>query len=383
MSNRALLLAMLSHALDAPRDADGNPVDPAGMRQDLGYIAGELAGDVTPAGGDEAAFDDEFEKKHARGEHGHFAPKEGGASTSDEEITPAPEPAKKGLFARLKDRFTGKSEPDEPEEQPREVTADPRTLTKKQIKEASFKPPDRHKASAHDSAIGMVDAGGKRYFWKGCGAHAGSVEEAMSDLCAADSVKCPAVRHTAVPKAPSENRRDPTGVLAEFIEASSLADALGGRAASDAEKADGFRKNILPKLEPGEVDRVALLSMMTGGEDRHCGNYLLKDGRLVAIDNEHSLWDQHGAGEHDATKYALCDPLKWVSEGKPESYNFDKAVIEEMADAAPAMADAIREKFPKSARVIEQQGAAFKKWAEGDDYTLDGLRAVGGGKVQL
>jgi hypothetical protein len=56
---RAVLLVLLQHALDAPRDAQGNPADADGLRAELGKIAGVLPGGEVK---NDASFAKEFHR---------------------------------------------------------------------------------------------------------------------------------------------------------------------------------------------------------------------------------------------------------------------------------------------------------------------------------
>lgn len=72
--------------------------------------------------------------------------------------------------------------------------------------------------------------------------------------------------------------------------------------------AEATAKDILD-VDPLSIDRIVALDIIIGNTDRHPGNFLLKDGKVVAIDNGHASWEVHRKGNSILMYHSLVQAV--------------------------------------------------------------------------
>ncbi len=136
--------------------------------------------------------------------------------------------------------------------------------------------------SQHALAIGKISAGGKDYFYKGdLTDRAIRVEAEVASF--GQSLGIP------VPVAQSTKFRPPGGTRDWVFDTNKaiLTGWVDGETMMDW-KENNPDKSIEDAVQKGDVDRQLFFSYLMGIGDRHGGNYMVADGRLVSVDHEYS-----------------------------------------------------------------------------------------------
>jgi len=61
--------------------------------------------------------------------------------------------------------------------------------------------------------------------------------------------------------------------------------------------------------DPLSIDRIVALDIIISNSDRHPGNFLIKDGNVIAIDNGHASWGRYREGSTILQRHALVQAI--------------------------------------------------------------------------
>jgi hypothetical protein len=147
----------------------------------------------------------------------------------------------------------------------------------------------------HSAHVAVVRQGGKQYFYKGgLSPKAAKSEQITSALAQMADVPAPRVRVTDL----KAKRNTPAGVAAVingWVEGEELSVWGEGRgnAESYLEYLEGTDELLAAGIEgavrKGDVDRQIFFSYLADIGDRHTGNYMIANGRLLSVDHEYSM----------------------------------------------------------------------------------------------
>lgn len=154
------------------------------------------------------------------------------------------------------------------------------------------------------------------------------------------------------------------GVISPWVDAPNAITAAG-----KPTTLQDFNAYIDKSVPRSDVEKHLLHTYLTSAEDRHAGNFLVHQGRLLGIDYEQTFF--HDAQPHSGIS-AMLDCAIWT-----DGRTFEKATVEHMAKASSAMAaHAERRGGWDEAAVIRKRGEHLRKWAESGDLTQAGLEKV-------
>lgn len=98
-----------------------------------------------------------------------------------------------------------------------------------------------------------------------------------------------------VPETIFASYKDKAGTSQSFVEGATLG-------------VEATAKDILD-VDPLSIDRIVALDIIIGNNDRHPGNFLLKDGKVVAIDHGHASWAVHKEGSSILMHHSLVQAI--------------------------------------------------------------------------
>lgn len=236
--------------------------------------------------------------------------------------------------------------------------------------------------SLNQKALGTIDIGGQKAFWKGIGSRLAEHESLVASLFEMAGLRTPAVRSIDVVNAPKMEGQD-GGMVAEFVEGQTLDNQM---------QMESF-DNIEQQLLPGEVDRNALFGFLLAISDRHTGNYMVEGNRLVSIDHEFSLGRKFGGydensnpkppiefkdDEDHVVSTMAAGILKHRNkyQARDETMQLDPAAVHSIAEVADKVAEAVETIDPQRGMLVRRHAAALKDFAEGGDYHLYSLHGL-------
>lgn len=254
---------------------------------------------------------------------------------------------------------------------------------------ASFEPGIE---GVHDEALGVnhevtgtVRHKGKRYFYKGVGADAGSREQVASDAALVLGLLTPNATHRAVAGAPTRPDQE-GGVVAQWLEGETLAASFRRSAGGKFIVKHTQKEAELARLESGvlrkgEVDRLALFNFVLGVEDRHPGQFMVSGDRLASIDHDFCLWKQWSLFKNefrDPRHQGAADaweagPLLYRPGGRDQAV-FDPAIVKEMAARKRAVVLLVNRKFPDAAHVVDRHFRVLERMASTGQTSVADMR---------
>jgi hypothetical protein len=209
-----------------------------------------------------------------------------------------------------------------------------------------------------EGGLSKVTVGDKSYFFKAASASESAREEVTAHLAGIAGVGVPSSRIATV--------GGKAGVL------SSWSDGVP----ADKDKA-GFLAAV--KADPAQATKLAAFNFLVGAEDRHSGNYLLKDGQITSIDHSDSVLPNRTPA--DAAELMGQDDLLAAMEKAQGDgdIRFDAASVGDVASKTQEMADHLRSKgMDAAAKSLEARGAVLQKLAADKNPTEGRLKELAG-----
>lgn len=231
--------------------------------------------------------------------------------------------------------------------------------------------------SLNASAIGKVTVGSDTLFWKGTGNRLAAHESLVASLFEKAGLRTPAVRPAEIDGAPVLEGAEGGGMVAELINGVTLQEEMENNNISFDE--------IEQRLQPGEVDRNAILAFLLHLGDRHHGNYMVEGNRLVSIDHEFSLGRAFMGRDKppEELKDYGANAIGYLSEGilrkrsKKDAMNMtmtlNENAVKDIAGIADDIASSVEQADPQRGTLVRRHAEALKKWAAGNNFSIAAL----------